>query len=77
MRSAITLKREASCLLDRTSRHVRQSGRHRRPSPARQEAGRDSGPVAEGQQLAFNPHLARTLGVRIPKRTRRRAKLQR
>ena len=26
------------------------------------------------KQLTFNPHLARTLGVRIPKRTRRRAK---
>ena len=33
--------------------------------------------LQKGQQLAFNPHLARTLGVRIPKRTRRRAKLQR
>ncbi|MEY2458065.1 MAG: hypothetical protein QOK06_3232 [Acidimicrobiaceae bacterium] len=33
--------------------------------------------LQKGQKLAFNPHLARTLGVRIPKRTRRRAKVKR
>lgn len=33
--------------------------------------------LQKGEKLTFNPHLARTLGVRIPKRTRRRAKAKR